>query len=760
MLKTSVMMYSGLHCKISALASMEWLHLLVKQIGIDWNLTDSVFYNISFSLLVFACENDNLLQTTNKEHTGISEEEKLTEESQNSYNLLDHIASFFTSTSINPANESKDLGCTSVFQYVSAQSISVLIVLWVSLLGIIAFSFLVLYLISKVCSTSYVKVLNDQNNSSVTEELSKVQENLEESSTAFKKNSLSNLNRPLTLHVLRVDKQVLCQLPLPTEQLLEDTVGRFLKELDFYLSVEISPSLNGTVTNSPGCSPSSSTLSTVTSPRLSRKFPIHNRQSPRSLPAVNIKKVNESSVQSWIKFEEIKQRMSWHYPIVQVDAFDFSQLSGANRNLCTINQFLQQNCTVKPQQWTIATMVVNYCLFILEDILKTYPQDTKDYLLFSKFESIGSAADGTLIGSPNRFDLLMVLDIIHCSEIGILHGNVAQEIPAGHVVINLKDCGPILQNVKCTKKGCIQNQFGLYLIPREFKDAAEMMLKRVIQKLNRDFKNKWDNLPFSIHLSSDKKLTLKVDTRLLNGLGIGVDEINIRIIPALSLSLPEFSLLSTVYAVPPWKDGNTFDNLNTITSKSTLNRVFRDQSNEDFFWSLCTDKLKMSVIKNFDDNLRLAGVEGYHKECVMILKALFSHGHKNKLLNKGEIDSFVLSTVVYFLLQESSPSCWTLARLPDRVSDAIHFLRSAFEINWMPSFLVHNPHLVNRCPPLDGLSPLLSGKQQNLLAHVSSDVVLKILEFMETRLQETGLSQCIKEDFSSEMWEYEFFVFG
>ena len=130
------------------------------------------------------------------------------------------------------------------------------------------------------------------------------------------------------------------------------------------------------------------------------------------------------------------------------------------------------------------------------------------------------------------------------------------------------------------------------------------------------------------------------------------------------------------------------------------------------------------------------------------------------LLNKGEVSPHIIKTVISFLLQESPASAWTLENIPDRVSDAIHFLKSSFENVWLPNFVVHNPHLLSQSPALEVMGALLSGRQQNLLADVSQDAAMKVLDYMEARLNKTGLAHCVKAEFSPQMWEYEFFMFG
>ncbi|CAL1527002.1 unnamed protein product [Lymnaea stagnalis] len=559
------------------------------------------------------------------------------------------------------------------------------------------------------------------------------------------------------------NKENLIQHIQHIDYVLECTIGFFLKEVDVHLGTAMSHSVNSPEgrTRLPS-SPSSNSISSLTSPRLPRRVINPPRQSPQSLPSqMPVTKNDDSYAKSWIQFEKFKACLGWVFPEVNFDGANIGQVSQGDQKLSLILQFLYQNCPIRPLQWNVATSVVSYSLYILDHQLKAINADLSDLLTFCRFESIGSATEGTLVGAANRFDALFLIDISKLTEMTILHNNFCSDIPAGHVILGVKDgSSPACQNFKYIKKACVQNLFGFYLVPQEVEEYVEALLKKAILKLYRESKSKMDRLPFSFQLSPTKKLNLTIDTRLMQGLGLGLSEINIRFIPALSLSVVDFSMLPPIYAVPTWGSGTNHEAKGNTLPKTVLSRIFRDQSNNDLLWNICTDKLNSTVIKNFEKRLNLSGVRGHHKECLMILKALFSQSTKNTLLNKGEIDATVLSTVISFLLQESSASAWTLESLADRVSDSIHFLKSCFENILLPNFSVHNPHLLEQIPCLEMLTPLLSGRQQNILSHVSNDAALKVLGYIEQRLQETGLRKCVKQEFSANMWEYEFFIFG
>ncbi|XP_059172609.1 uncharacterized protein LOC131953443 [Physella acuta] len=546
-------------------------------------------------------------------------------------------------------------------------------------------------------------------------------------------------------------------------QIFEAIVEHYLKELSFSSGMDWS-SLFSQAGYSPiaSTSPSSlSSVSSITSPRLNRRtIQQHRRGSPSTdTKQPNFKLTKEHSTHFWIKYEQFQSEMKWVYPDNVLDIASVQQLSKHDDKLSSILQFLHQNC-IKSQQWSMATSVINYSLFLLQQELKCHCLEVSELFTFSKFESVGSAADGTLIGCADRFDVLVVFELSKCGEFLALHSNLTPEIPAGQVILGTRDADVTSTNKSYLKKTVVENIIADFILPNEFEDHIEILIKKIILKLNSSYRNKFDKLPFSFQMSPSKKLTISFDTRLMQGFGVDIAEISLRLIPAISLSCTENSLLPPVYAVPSWGDHIKLGLNGNTQAKSMLGRIFRDDILDHLFWNLSTEKLKSGIVASFENRLQLSGVRSCHRLCQMTLKALFSQGNKNKLLNKGEVDAHIISHVVSFLLQESPPSAWTSDNLSDRVSDAIHFLRSSYQNIWLPNFAIHNPHLVAKMPCLENMAALLSGKQQNLLAHVSEDAALKVLDYIELRLQETGLAKCVKNEFSSQMWEYEFFMFG
>ena len=540
----------------------------------------------------------------------------------------------------------------------------------------------------------------------------------------------------------------------------EFTVQRYLKELDFSLGIcTISSVESATVSSLPA---SQNNISCLTSPRLARKNLSQNCKIVRSpsLSHTNPRFLDENFSKSWISYDMFKKRMCWQFPTTNLDNINISQFSQNNKKLAMVLQFLHQNCSISPHLWNIATSVVNYSLFIIENELKNMCRVSQDNLQFSRFELSGSAADGTLIGSADRFDVLLVLDISSHSELMVLHSNFSDEIPPGHIVLGAKGQNAHKEGLEFSRKTYIKGLFGYYLQAQNVLEKVETLLKKAVLRLNREHKSKVDSLPFSFQMSQSKRHVLTIDTCLLHSFGLGVGEINVRITPAIELSVAEYCLLPPLFAIPVIKNSASSSPAQSLTGNGAMSRLFHAKGIADLHWLIHTENLHSAIFGDFEKRLKSYAVRSHHKECLMVLKALFSSSHHNKLLNKGEVDSYILKTVVSFLLQESCPSAWTLENLANRVSDAIHFLRSAYENAWLPELSVHNPHLLEKMPSLKVMCHILHGRQRNLLAHVTNAGSLKVLDYVSQRLNETRLVHALNEHFSSEMWEYEFFMFG
>ncbi|CAG5136007.1 unnamed protein product, partial [Candidula unifasciata] len=748
--------------------SMEWLTSV---------LPASVSYNISVLLSILSCEDDafsDVEKSSSENVVEISYNEKAED------GIIENIVNFFVNPEPKPVYQQSCIHfepksayfenhCKSLLHVNGNQTISLL---YLALSGaILTFLLLltIIWLLSKVYKSKsdvIENVLEDHQHSVAESEVEQtLSTNSEVSLSDSKKDRhFETLNKnkfdlPLVINIQEVHTQNVENMEhkLSLDNLFEDTVSHFLKELDQNLNTELClPSESGDGGTSRSAS-SPYIPAALVSPLLPRRN-LHLNANTAGTPGQ--RRTNESPSKYWIRFQKFRRQMSWVYPDANCDNFKCEQLSQSHNGLSSLIQFLHQRCSVKPRQWSAATAIVDYTLFLLESELTALFLESGGLLTITGFEGTGSVANGTQAGPVDKFQARLGISISSCSEISILHKRFHEVIPSGHVIIGVKCSGNFKQNIKCSRKACIQGVSGFYLLPQQVNEMVEMLIKKAAVRLIREHKSKTDRLPFKIQVSSQKTLVISFDTKLLQGLGLGIGEITLKIIPTLQIFVPQFGILPPLYAVPSQRNVQRNSRNPNSASADFLSRIIRDDGFADLLWEIDTEKLQAVIVQNIERKFMLSGVRGYHKECLMILKALFSKGDENNLLNKGEIDEHILDTVVCFLLQESPPSAWTLHSLTDRISDAVHFLKSAYENRLLPKFLIHNPHLLANITCLQAMTPVLSGHQQNLLTGITNDAATKVLEFIEQRLHETGLFRCMKPEFSSQMWEYEFFVFG
>lgn len=591
----------------------------------------------------------------------------------------------------------------------------------------------------------------------------------EQTSDLHELNVPSKLQTPVVIPMHKCSSAKLCPdiLTKPdTMQLLSHTVDHFLSELDRVLGLTAAETL-----------PSSESLPTFSAnatPRLERKGSLRRPKwrSPHSLPlgAASVSPGDKTAVRMWHKVEEIAQGMKWSGG--GVGEIDITLVQ--DNRLSAVLQFYQKSCPVRTEQWNAACLIVNYVLCHLKhELMELSAGDSGDCLLQAgshqrhllrvlDLHSFGSAANGTCISRSDRFDAMMVLQMSSCREMTVYHWGINEEIPAGRVVLGVKEhtvTNTLSSNLLI--KDRIGDSFGLFLSQKEVLKAAHKMVANALERLKLKGKGSLDRLPFNLHLSAFDNLLLRIDTKMLNGLGLGVSEITVRLTPCLRVSTPDCEPLPVLYAVPPW--GSTSTDESSAPKVRLQTRIMRNRSQgvpPEMLWQLNCTELTQAFMSAADNRLVSAGVSGCQIMCQQILRALFSRSGKDNLLTSGEVHPHILDTVVYFLLLESPPESWSLSSLPDRLSDCIHFLRSAVQSAWMPDFHLHNPHLLKQMPALKLLPLLNVGRQENLLTSVRPDVADTIQAFMDARLQETGLRKCLKTEYSSEMWEYEFFIFG
>ena len=537
-------------------------------------------------------------------------------------------------------------------------------------------------------------------------------------------------------------------------QFLSNTIGHLQTQLDWMLGLAADDS-------SVADEQASSTAASLLTPKVYRKRGMRRPrwQTMASLPlgAGSMSPDDKRAIRMWQKLEAMERKMDWK----QLDVGDLDITAVEDNRLSAVLQFYQQVCPVRAEQWNAACLIVNYVLVLLEQELGFVKSD-RSPLQFQKFESFGSASSQTCIARANRFDVMMVLQVPYCCEMSIYHCEVCDEIPPGKVVLGFKEAPTSTGRAPANllHKDRVGESFGTFLSAREVVKTTQRLVSNAVERLRLRNKALLDRLSFSVQLAQFDDLRLSINTKLLNGLGLGLSEISVRLTPALQVSPPEATLLPPVFAVPPW---NSTSDCSDASRSRIQSRIMRNRSQgvpSDLLWQLNCSALAKSFMASSESRLLWAGVSGCQVMCQQLLHALFSRSGKDTLLATGEVSPHVLDSVVYFLLLESPASSWSLSCLPDRLSDCIHFLRSAVQSAWMPSFMIHNPHLVKQMPALKLLPLVTPSRQENILAGVGLEASDSILSFMDHRLQETGLRRCLKSDYSTEMWEYEFFIFG
>ncbi|GFN88643.1 inositol 1,4,5-triphosphate receptor-interacting protein [Plakobranchus ocellatus] len=736
-------------------------------------LSKQFYYDVALAVSITACQKPFV------DHTPVHSDKQMIhdidEETENS-NIFDTLSNFFNfdtqqkDASEISSNQDEDHSCQPFIEFSTAASPSLhtLVCVVVAAVALITFIYFVCFIL--LFYKSEAKKTEDCFESEPMKLVSDFKAESHESEIAvtsdlkLKQRGDHESIKPVAeiLIITRSIRDKAKTHPAKTCDIFKHTLQRYLKEVDISLAMCSFSNFDPRPASSPA---SQDNVSCLTSPRLPRRNlsqNSHSRAVGRSFSLTDsiMRNEIEDTAMSWIEYSSFKKRMCWEFSKIDVDSIKISDLSEYKEGLAIVLQFLHQTCPINPRQWDIATSVVSYSLFILEHELRDLCRVTEHFLDICRFEPSGSASNGTLIGSADRFDVMLICDIPACLELMVLHSNISDEVPPGHVVLGVKENKFDKESLNYLRKACIQGKNGFYLQTQTVVERVETLLKKTVLRLSREHKSKLDSLPFSFSMSQNKKLVLTLDTRLLYSFGLGLGEINVRITPAIKLSISKYCLLPPLYAVPLIKSSASALSPSASTNRGAMARLFHASGISDLHWMIHTESLHTAILKDIEKQIGLDSMRSYHKECLMVLKALFSTSNHNKLLNKGEVDSYILYTVVSFLLQESPPLAWTLENLADRVSDAVHFLRSAYENAWLPELCIHNPHLVGKLPTLKVMDQILQGRQRNLLAHVTNQASLKVLDHISQRLSETRLARCINPHFSPDLWEYEFFMFG
>ncbi|XP_033750327.1 LOW QUALITY PROTEIN: uncharacterized protein LOC117334679 [Pecten maximus] len=524
---------------------------------------------------------------------------------------------------------------------------------------------------------------------------------------------------------------------------LKNSVDYVFSELDKYLLDRAS--LNSPTSNGP----STSLADSMTSPRLTTR---------RVVPRLVKGRGSSPLLSQHDRIDEPSERRAWQefqqkviplgkYPYHNDTYRNTDKIPDAKvRNLI---QFYNAQCIVRFEQWNGACLLANYTLVLLEKAMKTLNIDSSG-LSFNRLEMTGSIMKGLKSSTAGQFDVLMIFQGSGFKVSRALDQISSTGIPPGKLVLTAEETRD--QPNDCLKTSNIDNSNYLCVSSEALVGVTESMLDRGIQKLYTETRSLIDRLPFRIQRSATASLTLSLDTR--NVVGLNLPEIKIHIIPAIPIHAGGWYQLSTVYAVPPW-------HIQDVKRKTSARSEGAHQTcPHDLLWGLSLGELERAFFNGVDMKMKTAGVTSCHIVCLVILKTLFTSVTRRSLLDRGEINSYIIETVLSFLLLESSPSDWTIDKLADRFSDSIHFLRSAMEHGRLPNFFLHNPHLLKQMPALKTYPFLTKGRQENLFAESRQDTTEKTFKFMNHRLKEMKMEDCVNGDYSEEMWEYEFFVFN
>ena len=482
-------------------------------------------------------------------------------------------------------------------------------------------------------------------------------------------------------------------------------------------------------------------------PRLARRN-LNRRQRIGSSPMIQSlteaetdsseSKESEEQERAWQDFKSFSQSLQWQFPFVNT-----TDSSNLNRSSQKLLGYYNRVCPIPGNMWKTSCLVTDYTLFLISQELKTI--ESKTGYRFIQFTGEGSCRNGTKVSRANHVDVLMVVQPPVVPD--MVYGNSDNTIPPGMVAVCVNSSKYSAYDKKIISNLEIDGSYKSCLSAKEFSQASEWLIEECLHSLYTRSRSAMDRLPFQVKGAPTATLSLNINTRAL--VGFGETEIKIQITPVLPLPMNGWYQMPMLYATPP---DASYEYKPRSDGRKAVNR--------DLLWQIRTSEFETVFSIGIYSMMKHAKVNSCHVVCLMILKSLLTGCSKNNLLDRGVLPSNHITTVLNFLLLESAPSQWTYEKLGDRFSDAIHFLRSAYSCNRLPHFFVNNPHLISKMPSVAENKILVQSKQKNLLADIKSENLEKRLEYLETCLRETGLADCVKEEFSNDMWEFEFFLFN
>lgn len=435
--------------------------------------------------------------------------------------------------------------------------------------------------------------------------------------------------------------------------------------------------------------------------------------------------------------------------------FDFDvdlnmSITGSAQSRKLLQFFINQG-SMKIEQLQVSNLIVNYCLYLLSKEIEA--NSSLREIQFENFSLIGSMKKGVKVSTANQFDFRMKFHGTNFYVYEIFDQQKSEDIPPGKIFLRAK-ATQACSEPRCLKLVQINQQKYTCLSSKSVHYLAEEMIDRALQNLYTGTKSLIDRLPFRMQRSATGNLVLSIDTR--NVIGLGLQEIKVRIIPAIFLPINGWYQPASLYA-----------SAYTLTQQEYKCKVGRGKEpspvplgQSDALWTLDLGNLEELFLRETNKKMKAAGVHSCHTTCIKILKVLFSSLLRKSLLDRGELSSNMIETVIYYLLLESTPDQWVFSLISDRVSDAYLYLKSALESGRLPNFFMNNPHLLKKMPFLYSYPFLVKGKQQNLLTDSRLETIDKKLNFMHDRIRDTGLEDCFQDTYSPDTWEYEFFIYS
>ncbi|KAH3781817.1 uncharacterized protein LOC127841765 [Dreissena polymorpha] len=513
---------------------------------------------------------------------------------------------------------------------------------------------------------------------------------------------------------------------------LEETTGKLISKLDRLLLK--------------GASSLDQTQSSIATPRLARHTLVRRQRvgsSPILLPGQSDESVGNTvgKSKSWKEFNafhndmQINRTKDFNFPM---DALDVSSQK--------LVQYFHRVCPIDENILEATSLISSYALFLLKSELENMTGQSSSMYRFLKFLPTGSNKYGTKVSRINSLDFLMVVQLPFKVEEMYFESKSSPQISPGMIVLS---CDKDSTRKASERSGLTQCEIDGNVVQcisaKRFLQGAEELVVSCLQNLYTRIRSDMDKLPITIKRSPTANLQVTIDSRAI--VGLGEPEIKVNIVPVVSLVTGSLYQTPVLFATPRCEENEL--------KPSSENKALC----HDCFWKVLCEDFEWIFIDHIN---RLQSEHGNmcHEMCLMILKALLTDCGRKNLLDRGMFQSRHISTVLYLLLLESEPEQWAFNKLADRFSDILHFLQEAYKTGLLPAFFFNNQHLANKMAAVAGNPVLMRKGQLNLLADVRRDSLEKCLVYMKDRIREAGLTDCVKEEYSPDMWEYEFFLFN